>query len=129
VLQTSKCKRTREVVCANGNNGPGFIVHSILSLYGDDHVLDDKNKYKVLYFSDNYMAAICPKHIVEISIHMCSSVTLERGLPLHQVILLPLLPPDKGCFLHRCCRPMLMPAVTSDITLPTYIILYRKYIS
>jgi hypothetical protein len=27
------------------------MVHSILSLYGDDHVLDDKSKYKVLCFS------------------------------------------------------------------------------
>jgi hypothetical protein len=32
-----------------------------LSFYGDDHVLDDKRKYKVLCFNDNYMAAICPK--------------------------------------------------------------------
>jgi hypothetical protein len=37
------------------------MVHSIISLYGDDHVLDGKSKYKVLYFNDNYIAAICPK--------------------------------------------------------------------
>jgi hypothetical protein len=31
-----------------------------LSFHGDDLVLDDKSKYKVLCFNDNYMAAICP---------------------------------------------------------------------
>jgi hypothetical protein len=38
-----------------------FTQSSILSLYGDDQVLDDKSKYKVLCFNDNYMVAICPK--------------------------------------------------------------------
>jgi hypothetical protein len=73
VSQYSKCKRTRQGVCANGNNGPGFMVHSILSLYGDDHVLDDKSKYKC------YALTLCRlyvlKHIVERSSHMCSGVT------------------------------------------------------
>jgi hypothetical protein len=32
------------------------------------------------------------KHIVERSTHMCSGVTLERGLSLHHVILLPFYP-------------------------------------
>jgi hypothetical protein len=31
------------------------------SLYGDDHVLGDKSKYKVVCFNNNYMEAICPK--------------------------------------------------------------------
>jgi hypothetical protein len=118
--------------CANGNNGPGFMVHSILSLYGDNHVLDDKTKYKCYALMITIWRLYVLKHIVERSTHMCSGVTPERGLSLHHVPpchTSPFLPPDKGCFLHHSCRSMLMPAVTSDTTLPTYIILYRKYIS
>jgi hypothetical protein len=38
-----------------------WFAQSSLSFCGDDHVLDDKSKYKVLCFNDNYMVAICPK--------------------------------------------------------------------
>jgi hypothetical protein len=38
-----------------------WFTQSSLLFFGDDNVFDDKSKYKVLWFNDNYMAAICPK--------------------------------------------------------------------
>jgi hypothetical protein len=66
------------------------MVHSILSLYGDDHVLDDKSKYKCYVLTIWRIYVLKP--IVERSTHMCSGITLERGLSLHHVILLPFTP-------------------------------------
>jgi hypothetical protein len=41
---------------------PGsWFTQSSLSLYGDDHVFDDKSICKVFSFNDNYMATIYPK--------------------------------------------------------------------
>jgi hypothetical protein len=109
VSQSSKCKRTRQGVCANGNNGPGFMVHSILSLYGDDHVLDGKSKYKCYVLMITIWRLYVLKHIVERSTHMCSGVTPERGLSLHHVILLHFYAKIKDSFyivvVDRClCR-------------------------
>jgi hypothetical protein len=96
------------------------------SLYGDDHVLDDKSKYKCYALMITIWWLYVLKHIVETSAHMCSGVTREHGLVTPPRHISPFLPPDKGCFLHHFCRSMLMPTVASDTTLPTYIILYRK---
>jgi hypothetical protein len=38
-----------------------WFTQSSLSFHADNHVLDDKIKYKVLCFNYNYMVAICPK--------------------------------------------------------------------
>jgi hypothetical protein len=38
-----------------------WFTQSSLSFYGDDHVFDDKSKYEVSCFNDNYMVDICPK--------------------------------------------------------------------
>jgi hypothetical protein len=83
------------------------MVHSILPLYGDDHVLDDKSKYK--YYALTIWWLYVLKHIVERSTHMCFVVTPERGLSLHHVILLPFYPLIKDAFypvfIARClCR-------------------------
>jgi hypothetical protein len=88
---------------------------SSLSFYGDDHILDDNSKYKVLCFRDPYALMITIwrqyvlKHIVERSTHMCSGVILERCPSLHHVILLPFYPQIKDTFytvvVYRClCR-------------------------
>jgi hypothetical protein len=54
------------------------VVHSILYLYlyGDDHVLDDKRKYKCHALMITIWRLYILKHIVERSTHMCSEVTL-----------------------------------------------------
>jgi hypothetical protein len=45
-----------------GTMDPGsWFTQSSLSIYGDDHVIDDKSKYKMSCFNDNFMTVICPK--------------------------------------------------------------------
>jgi hypothetical protein len=86
-----------------------WFTQSSLSLYGDDHVLDDKSKYKCYALMITIWQLYVLKHIVERSTHMCSDVTLERGLSLYHVILLPFYPQIKDAFytvfVARClCR-------------------------
>jgi hypothetical protein len=69
-----------------------WFTQSSLSLYGDDHVLDDKRKNKCYALMINIWRLYVLKHIVERSTNMCSGVTPERGLSLHHVILLPFYP-------------------------------------
>jgi hypothetical protein len=68
------------------------------SLYGDDHVLDDKSKYKYYALMITIWCLYVLKHTVERSTHMCSGVTPERGLWLHHAILLPFYPQIKDAF-------------------------------
>jgi hypothetical protein len=57
-----------------------WFTQSSLSLYDDDHVLDDKSKYKYYALMIIIWCLYVLKHIVERSAHMCSSVTPEHGL-------------------------------------------------
>jgi hypothetical protein len=86
-----------------------WFTQSSLSFYGDDHVLGDKNNTKWYTLMITIWRLYVLKHIVERSTHMCSGVTLERGLSLHHVILLPFYPQIKDAFytvvVPRClCR-------------------------
>jgi hypothetical protein len=70
-----------------------WFIQSSLSFYGDDHVLDDKSKYKVLCFNDNYMAAIYPKtHSWTVTLDT-TSLAWTVTPPRHTFAFLP---PNKG---------------------------------
>ena len=93
----------------------GF-TQSSLPIYGDDHVIDNRSKYNCHALVITLWRLYVLKHIVERNTHMCywghpcskTSVVMS----LHHVILLPFLPPNKGCFLHYLCHTMHMPTVT-----------------
>jgi hypothetical protein len=56
-----------------------WFTQSSLFIYGDDHVLYDKSKYKYHALMITIWRLYILKHIVERSTHMCSCVTLKRG--------------------------------------------------
>jgi hypothetical protein len=53
-----------------------WFTQSFLSIYGDDHVIDDKSKYKWHDLMITLWRIYVLKHIVEISTHMCSGSPL-----------------------------------------------------
>jgi hypothetical protein len=92
-----------------------WFTQSSLSIYGDDHVIDNKNQYNCHALMITLWRLYVLKHIVERSTHMCL-----LGHPFVRLVWLvtpprhtsPFLPPDKGCFLHRLCHTMHMPSIT-----------------
>jgi hypothetical protein len=53
-----------------------WFTQSSLSIYGDDHVIDDKSKYKCYALMITIWRLYVLKHIVERSTQMCFGVTL-----------------------------------------------------
>jgi hypothetical protein len=113
---------------------PGLMVHSILSLsiYGDDHVIDDKSKYNCHALMITLWRLYVLKHIVERVTHMCLLVSpsckASVVLSLHYVILLPFYPRIKYAF-YTVCVTRCICRLSHGYPLPTYTILLKEIIS
>jgi hypothetical protein len=109
----------------------GFTQYSI-SIYGDDHVIDNRSKYNCHALVITLWWLYVLKHIVERSTHMCLLVSLSCKasvvMSLHHVVLLPFYPQIKDAFytvyVARCICHLLL-----GNPLPTYITLLKENIS
>ena len=90
----------------------GF-TQSSLSIYGDDHVIDNKSTHNCHALMITLWWLHVLKHIVERSTHMCYWCHPRKAsawlLSLHHVILLPFYPQIKDVWLHRYCHSTHMP--------------------
>jgi hypothetical protein len=109
-----------------------WFTQSTLYIYGDNHVIYDKSKYKCHALLITLWRLCVLKHTVERSTHMCSGITLLVRLECGQVTpprhTSPFLPQIKDAFyivfVTRClCR------LSLGHPLPTYIILLKENIS
>jgi hypothetical protein len=87
-----------------------------LSIYGDDHVIDNKIQYNCHALMITLWRLYVLKHIVERSTHMCLLVSpsckASVVMSLHHVILLPFYPQIKDALYTIFCHTMHMSSVT-----------------
>jgi hypothetical protein len=113
-----------------GNNGSWFMVHSILSLHlWRWSCYRCKSKYNNHTLMIILWRLYVPKHIVEISTHICLLVSpsceASVVLLLHHVILLHFYPQINDVFYIVCIRGCIC-RLSLGHPLPTYIILFKE---